>query len=404
MRNPTSGGNALVRGIMMLVIVVMGGCWATTTNATQHLVSPGQDWSRLHDRIKPGDEIILMPGPHRPAFFQDLHGTPEQPITIRGFSEEHPGLITAQSFGLQFSRPRHVILQDLIISGARGNGINLDDQDGQQSIGEPWTADVMIRRVKVLRTGPSGNTDGIKLSGLRNVRLFECTVEGWGGSAVDLVGCQDVTIESSTFRGLREHAQSSGIQIKGGSTRVRVTQCRLENAGLRAINLGGSTDLKYFRPPVAESAKVDSQFEATNVVIERCVIIGSDCAIAFVNSRGASIRQNTIVNPKLWVFRILQETRDPRFGPSEGGTIGGNLIVWQEGKLAELINVGPSTRAEALMFEENVWWSPDLKPSQIERLPGRQLLPQLTVDPTLDDDFRPQNPEVSGLGALDPIE
>lgn len=401
---PVLDRRARSRAVRVALMMLLCFVWTLPVCATQHLVSPGQDWSRLLDRIKPGDEIILMPGPHRPAYFQNLHGTADKPITIRGFSEDHPGLITGQSFGIQLSRPRHVILQDLIISGARGNGLNLDDQDSQNAIGEPWIADVLIRRVKVLRTGPSGNTDGIKLSGLRNVRVFECTVEGWGGSAIDLVGCQDVTIDSSTFRGLSEHAQSSGIQIKGGSSRIRVTQCRLENAGLRAINLGGSTDLKYFRPPVPENAKVDSQFEAMDVLIERCVIIGSDCAVAFVNARGAAIRQNTIVNPKLWVFRLLQETRDPRFGPSEGGTIGGNLIVWQKGKLDELINIGPSTKPDALVFEENIWWSPDLKSSQIERLPGRQLLPQMTVDPKLNADFRPQNPEVSGLGALDQAE
>ncbi len=395
------GVPAVHQSLCPVLWLVLLGLLTGGAQATQHLVSPGQDWARLIDRVRPGDEIILMPGPHRPASFQGLHGTAEEPIIIRGFSEEHPGLIAAQSFGLHLSRPKHVILQDLIVTGARGNGINIDDQAQNEGIGEPWVADLLIRRVKVQRTGPAGNTDGIKLSGLRNVRLQHCTIEGWGGSAIDMVGCQDVTIEASIFRGLREHAQSSGVQMKGGSARIRVLSCRFENAGLRAVNLGGSTDLRYFRPPVVIDAPVDSQFEAEDVTVEQSIIIGSDCAVAFVNARRATVRNNTIVNPRMWVFRVLQETRDPRFGPSEGGTIGGNLIVWEAEKLNELVNVGPNTRANAMRYEENIWWSPDIRPLQLDRLPGESLLPQVVIDPGLNADFMPTNPDSFGFGALE---
>lgn len=385
--------------LAVLCGVLAGVCLARPALATQHLVSPGQDWSRLSDRLKPGDEIILMPGRHRPANFANLHGTADKPITIRGFDAKNPGLIAAQDYGLLLQRPRHVILQDLVITGARHNGINIDDSDASRTIGEPWSAQVTLRRVSVLRTGPTGNTDGIKLSGLRGVRLDDCLVEGWGGSAVDMVGCHEVTIENCTFRGLKDFTQSNGVQIKGGSIRVWILASRFEDAGLRAINLGGSTDLRYFRPPVPEEAAAGSRYEAEEVIVEGCTIIASDCAIAFVNTREASVRRNTIINPRLWVFRLLQETTDPRFGPSRAGTIGSNIIVWEPGKLRELINIGPNTEPGGFRFEDNIWWSEDIRPERIDALPGERLLPQRIENPELDDQGKPTNPTVRGLGA-----
>lgn len=375
--------------------------------ADQHHVSPGQEWSRLAAVVRPGDEIVLLPGVHRSASLAGLRGEPSRPIVIRGADAENPPRIevgaTGPGSGLLLQRPRHVIVQDVVIAGARHNGINIDDSGGGGAVGEPWAADVTLRRVVVLRTGPSGNTDGIKLSGLRGVRVERCLVEGWGGSAIDMVGCHDVTIEGCTFRGLPGHEQSSGVQAKGGSTRVRIVGCRFEDAGQRAVNLGGSTGSAYFRPRVPEEAGPGTRFEAEDVIVERCVLVGGDCAVAFVNSRGGVVRDCTIVGPRRWAFRLLHETADARFAPSEGGVIEGCLLVWPGEGFRSLVNVGPGTRPEKFRFGANAWWWPGAEGAAgvraLEALPGERRGEQAVIDPRLDGDHRPTNAAAGRFGA-----
>lgn len=390
-------GGRLGRGPAHLVgvLAVLLGA-VLPSPAGEHRVTPGTDWSGL--RVAPGDQIVLLPGEHLPASFTALRGTPDLPITIRGLDEKNPGIIAAQNFGLHLRSPRHLVLQDITVIGARHNGINIDDQDGSGSIGEPWHADLTLRRVSVHRTGPSGNTDGIKLSGLRSVRIEGCLVEGWGGSAVDLVGCHDVSIKNCTFRGLEGHGQSSGVQAKGGSTRLTISRSRFIDAGQRAVNLGGSTGLEYFRPPVPADAALGTWYEATDVTIERCVFVAGECAVAIVGARGAKILHCTIYLPRRWPFRLLQETKDPRFGPSEGPAVRGCLIVAPS--LRTPVNVGPGTRPDLFRFEENLWWSPGARPEELHVLPGERVGNQVVADPALDADFHPTSPEAVEFGAL----
>lgn len=393
-------------GAVCLVLSV-GISLASVASADLHLVSPGQEWSRLAAVVRAGDEIVLLPGVHRPASLAGLRGEPSRPIVIRGADAENPPRIevgaTGPGSGLLLQRPRHVIVQDVVIAGARHNGINIDDSDGSGSVGEPWQADLTLRRVAVLRTGPSGNTDGIKLSGLRGVRVESCIVEGWGGSAIDMVGCHDVTIEGCTFRGLPGHEQSSGVQAKGGSTRVRIVGCRFEDAGQRAVNLGGSTGLAYFRPRVPEEAGPGTRFEAEGVTVERCVFVAGDCAVAFVNSRGGVVRDCTIVAPRRWAFRLLHETADARFAASEGGAVEGCLLVWPAEGPRTLVNVGPGTRPETFRFGANAWWWPGADGGEGDRalgaLPGERAGEQVVIDPRLDADHLATNAGAARFGA-----
>lgn len=391
----------------LLALIVSLWLLSSRSYADQYPVSSGQEWSRLAAVVRPGDEIVLSPGVHRPASLAGLRGEAGRPIVIRGADPEDPPRIevgpAGPGSGLLLQRPRHVVVQDVVIAGARHNGINIDDSDGSGSIAEPWQADLTLRRVAVLRTGPTGNTDGIKLSGLRGVRIEACLVEGWGGSAIDMVGCHGVTIDACTFRGLPGHEQSSGVQAKGGSTDVRIVGCRFEDAGQRAVNLGGSTGLAYFRPRVPEEAGPGTRFEAEGVTVERCVFVAGDCAVAFVNSRGGVVRDCTIVAPRRWAFRLLHETADPRFAASEGGAVEGCLIVWPQEGPRTLVNVGPGTRPETFRFGANAWWWPGADVPEgrnaLDGLPGERTSKQAVIDPRLNDNRKPTNAAAARFGA-----
>jgi hypothetical protein len=371
----------------------------------QHVVEPGRDWSRAASQARPGDVIVLAEGVHRPAMIDGLEGTPDRPIVIRGTGPDTPARIDAarSNFGLMLRRPRHVVIQDIVITGAAGNGVNIDDGAGHDAAGEPWPADLTLRRVAVERTGPRGNTDGIKLSGLRAVRIEDCRVEGWGGSAIDMVGCHEVSITGCTFKGLPDHDQSSGVQAKGGSSDVRVVECRFENAGQRAVNLGGSTGLPYFRPAVPADAAPGTLYEAENIIVERCVIVGGDCAVAFVNSRGGIVRRCTISGTSRWVFRLLHENNDPRFGPSEGGVVENCLVIWRGPPPRSFVNVGPGTSPDTFRFGTNLWWWAGAERRDADRLlnalPGMRTGDQRVFDPQTDDQLLPAHPDAQQFGA-----
>lgn len=395
-------GRALDARTLLCAALALALCG---TAQAQHVVEPGRDWSHAAGRAGPGDVIVLAPGVHRPAIIDGLEGTPDRPIVIRGAGPDAPARIDAarSNFGLMLRRPRHVVIQDIVITNAAGNGVNADDGAGHDAPGDPWPADLTLRRVAVERTGPRGNTDGIKLSGLRAVRVEDCRVEGWGGSAIDMVGCHEVSITGCTFRGLPDHDQSSGVQAKGGSRDVRVVECRFENAGQRAVNIGGSTGLPYFRPAVPADAAPGTLFEAEDVIVERCVFVGGDCAVAFVNSRRGVVRRCTISGTNRWVFRLLRENNDPRFGPSEGGVVEGCLVIWPGPPPRSFVNVGPGTSPDTFRFGTNLWWWAGAEGRDADRLlnslPGERVHDQQVFDPHTDDQPLPAHPDAKNFGA-----
>jgi hypothetical protein len=257
-----------------------------------------------------------------------------------------------------------VELRDLVVAGATGNGINIDDGG---SVDTP-AQHVLLKGVVVRDVGPNGNRDGIKLSGLNDFRVEGCRVERWGsgGSAIDMVGCQRGVIAGSTFIDARGD-QANGVQAKGGSSDIVVQRCRFERAGGRAVNVGGSTGLDYFRPAVGD-------FEAKTITVEDCEFLLGGSAIAFVGVDGAIVRHNTIYRPGRWAIRILQENTDARFVPSRRGVFENNVVAFRAAEVREFVNIGPNTAPETFEFRGNVWHCLDRPDAtqRLVRLPGKE--------------------------------
>lgn len=116
------------------------------------------------------------------------------------------------------------------------------------------------------------------------------------------------------------------------------------------MNLGGHTGAAFFRPPGAP-------FEAANVTVRGCDLIGGAAAVAFVGSDGGRVEGCTLRNQTAFPFRILRENRAEHMPDTRGGVIAGNLVVWEAGSVWTLVNVGPGTAAETFRFEDNVWFN-----------------------------------------------
>lgn len=306
---------------------------------------------------QPGDELLLAPGEYRGGLSSDrLQGSAEAPIVVGALDPENPPILKGGGAAFHIRRPQHLVLRDLVIDGAHGNGVNIDDGGSD----EP-ASDVALRNLTIRNIGPRGNCDGLKLSGLVRFEVDNCQISAWGdgGSAIDMVGCRQGRIHDCTFADARGPG-ANGVQAKGGSEQITVSNCRFTDAGGRAVNIGGSTGKEFFRPAM-------QGYEAKNITVENCTFIGSAAPIAFVGVDGAVVRRNTIYRPTRWVVRILQENQDPSLAPCRNGRFEENLVVFHSQQLSTAVNVGPKTAPETFHFEGNAWHCLD-RPENTRRL------------------------------------
>ena len=292
----------------------------------------------------PGTTILLEPGEYAGGLYlEHVAGTEESPIVIQGADPNDPPVFQGGGQALHLADCRYLTLKHLRAEGFPSNGINVDDGG---SFDTP-AHHILLEDIAILETGPEGNHDALKMSGVDHFTVRRCHFEGWGGSGIDMVGCHEGIIEDCTFVGRAGCSQSNGVQLKGGTANVLVHGCRFRDAGHRSINLGGSTGLQFFRPAVGA-------YEASGITVAGNWFEGSSAAVAWVTADGGHVHHNTIVLPETWVLRVLQETEDARFQPSHGGVFEHNLIVY-DARVRVFVNVGPRTAPETFTFRENVW-------------------------------------------------
>ncbi len=347
-------------------------------------VSSGDELRAAVRAATPGNRIELAPGDYAGGFyFENLRGEKGKPIVIAAADPARPPRFTGGGNGLHLVNPAFVELHHLHFRGASANGVSIDD--GGRFSSAP--RELVLRGLRVTEIGPRGNHDGIKLSGLAGFRVEDCVIERWGtgsGSGVDMVGCQDGLFLRNTFRHVEDQRATggSGIQAKGGSRNIVIRKNRFEHAGTRAVNIGGSTGLEFFRPPLAEWPENGGRWEAKDIVVEGNTFIGSGAPLAFVGVDGAVVRFNTIYRPGRWALRILQETKAPGFVPCRGGVVSDNLIVfhstgWAEGG----VNIGPGAAPETFRFARNHWFCVDRPELSRPRLPSAEEAGTYGVEP-----------------------
>ncbi|MBM3868845.1 MAG: right-handed parallel beta-helix repeat-containing protein [Verrucomicrobia bacterium] len=309
-------------------------------------------------RIAPGD----YPGGH--------HVVGVMGLTVEALDPKNPPHFRGGANAWQFSQCRDLTVRHLRLSGQTGNGLNLDDGG---KYGQPVTG-VTLEDLEISDIGPQGNHDGIKCSGLKDLTIRRCTVSGWGGQGIDFVGCHAALITECRFVGKPGFSATAAIQLKGGTSDVVVTKCHFVQAGDRPLNLGGSTGLPYFRPPGAKH-------EAARLKVTGNTIEGSPCAAAFVGVDGAEFSHNTILFPTQWVFRILQETREPGFAPCRDVRITDNRIVFRRGDLKSDLNIGTGTEPQTFVFARNRWFAEDRPKASRPSLPTEEKDGQYGQDP-----------------------
>ncbi len=343
-------------------------------------------------RAQPGDVILLAPGNYgNGIWIEKIYGTKKNPILITGTDIRNPPVFAGGKTAILLSNCNYIILRNMRISGSSANGINASDGGSFESPSKG----LVFNNITFEDIGPTGNRDALKLSGLNDFVVTNCRFSGWGGSAIDMVGCHDGVIEKCKFIGRNGFSQTTGVQAKGGSENILIKRNFFKNAGSRAVNIGGSTGLEFFRPKLRN-------YEAKSIKVVGNHFIGSEAPIAYVTSTDCVVRLNTIIAPEKWVIRILQEQPGDRFMPCQKGVFERNLIVYNN-RLREFVNVGANTKPETFHFQSNAWFCTDGE--RLPSLPSKesegiyQIDPELVNAETPDLKMRSKNPRLRDLGA-----
>nr|WP_320114285.1 right-handed parallel beta-helix repeat-containing protein [uncultured Desulfuromonas sp.] len=330
--------------------VLLGLCLVFTAEmSAAAMVEVGQ-LSALRTALQqagPGTTIRVLPGTYAGGIkAHNLQGTAQNPITITAVDSRLPPVFTGGTEGLKLSSCAYIKVQHLIFDGFSHNGINIDDANKKVA-----SHHVVFDAVAVLNTGSRGNHDAIKFSGVHDFIVRHARIEGWGGSAVDLVGCRNGAIENCVFSGKQGFRGGNGIQIKGGSHDILVQNNLFRSAGMRTVQIGGLTGRPYFRPSVGD-------FEAKNVIIAGNTFIGGEAQMAWVTAQNSHVHHNLFYLPEKWLGRILQETKDSQFKRCQRGLFEQNVVVTDQ-RVNTFFNVGQGTAPETFVFRENLWFRPD---------------------------------------------
>ncbi|MFZ4508993.1 MAG: right-handed parallel beta-helix repeat-containing protein [Fimbriimonas sp.] len=345
---------------------------------TQSSVTVGAYWElrQALASAKPGTTVYLKPGEYSGGFqVENLQGAPGKPIVIAGQDPKNPPKIL--NGGIHLVASSYVEIRDLYVVGTErnGNGINVDDG----GVREKPSHHITLRRITSTDFGTPISC-GIKMAGVNDFAILDCDVRNYD-EGIDLVGCHDGLIENCRL----EKGGGVGVQAKGASARVTVRQCKFKDFGERGVNMGGSTGDPFFRPPF-ETIAAGKRYESKDIRVEGCTFEGGTAPVAYINSDGAVVRYNTIVNPSRWAIRILQETPRPDFHPSRNGTFSRNIVVFRSDRWFEGgVNIGPNTAPSTFKFEDNFWFCVDRVERSNPSLPTVEARPIIGRDPQLTD-------------------
>jgi len=82
-------------------------------------------------------------------------------------------------------------------------------------------------------------------------------------------------------------------------------------------------------------------------------------SVSFTGCDHCVFANNTIIEPRSYIVRILQERQGERFVPSRNGYFINNIIVFNTADIGSYVNIGAGTAPETFTFGNNLWYALD---------------------------------------------
>lgn len=376
---------------LSLLISTLG---ATAADAAQFLVRAGDDWSALKAKLKPGDEIILMPGKHRSVRFEDVAGEEGKPIVIRSPDEKAISTIFATDIGIHLVRCKYIRIDHVAISGGKRAGIVVTGD------GEGRSSHIVLDSVYVTKTGDEGEQCGVRLERVDHVTMKDCRIEAWHRAGVHIHGSTDVALNGVQFVASPATADEYAAVVDGAASSVMFQRCRF-GAGIgTAIALGptGTGPVPIIATGVDGPEPKEKPALANAVTVERCLSKRSGTFLLLGSCDGALVRANTIIDAGC-AYTVTEPPKG--FAQVRNATFLANLIAWSPGAMKSFCKVNPGADATGLVVETNLWHSAELPMARqllgefLGTLKSEQLM---TVDPNLDGYDRPREEKAQGFG------
>lgn len=323
----------------------------SNTTGDGSLTTPYQTVAFAASNANPGTQINLLAGTYPPenTMISNLQGTANEPIAIVANGSVVFDAAGAVQVLMHLRDPRYVVLQGFTVQNTSLHGINVDDGGSYDTPAEY----LIIRNLTFRNIGSGGNNDCLKMSGVDNFIISDSEFDDCdNGEAIDMVGCHNGIVRDSYFHNIPRNA----VGTKGGSSDILIQANRFSDVASRAINAGGATGLPYFRP-------IDAPYEAARIrmlsnIFERVGDFGG-ASVAFTGCDACVFSNNTIIEPRSNIARILQESQDARFVPSRDGYFINNIIVFNQADIGNYAGVGPATAPETFTFGNNLWYALD---------------------------------------------
>lgn len=293
---------------------------------------------------KPGDTILVFnSGNSDGEYIENLKGTENNYIKILAY-ETGKVEFKGNSQAWHLVDAEYVYIKGFVFSGQTGNGVNVDDGGSYDTPSKYVVFDSCLWK----DMNATGNNDQLKMSGVDYFKITGCEFRNGsaGGSQIDMVGCHLGEIVDCKFI----DGGSNAIQAKGGCNNLIIQRNWFENAGQRAINIGGSTGAEFFRP-------IDADYESMRIFVFANYFKGSLAPIAFVGTVNSAVFNNTIIKPDKWAIRILQENTNKQ--TCADNIFANNIVYISNVASNPTINVGGNTDPESFLFYNNLWYNID---------------------------------------------
>ncbi|KKL85363.1 hypothetical protein LCGC14_1955490 [marine sediment metagenome] len=373
-----------MRDVRIWVVVICAAvCIAVEARAADSIVYTVTQLRNAMNGADPGDRIYVAPGNYSSRLWvQDVHGEPGNMIQVLALDPDNRPVFTSNAASCITIYNSSYILMDGII--AYGGGT---PTQGSNNIEFPYGHHMILKNSYSYDIDHNGNTDGVKFAHSDNILMYNTKIESWaeGGSAIDqMISSNSLMMRNTiTFPDMSPDVAANGTQPKGESFENGYYKNTFIDGSSRALQFGGSGGALHW--------------EAWDMVAMGNVIDGGEASVAYVSSTTSVFDYNTIVDPEIWIMRILREGGDQQ---TAYNTFRRNLIEY--GTLNRIQNIGPNTRPETFDYANNYWYRWTNPGGSIPTLPGGETNPAGGTDPQLDAEYRPLYGPARAYGAHAP--